>query len=74
MTLTAGYQENVSHAGAEGAKTYKFIFRCLSVLAECSVDEMMLGIDFWMTDRAGDCGTFLEELEKVLKCCAHVIL
>ena len=35
-------------------------------------------VDFWMTDRARDCGKFLEELgigkKKVLKCCAHVLL
>ena len=35
-------------------------------------------IDFWMSDRAGDCSTFLDSLgveeQKALKCCAHLIL
>ena len=77
-TMTTGYQENVSHSGAEGAKAYEFKLKCLSILAECSVDELKTAIDFWITDRAGDCGTLLKELgiefDKILKCCAHVIL
>ena len=44
----------------------------------CTVDDTKNAIDFWMSDRAGDCTTFLKSLnvedEKVLKCCAHMIL
>ena len=41
-------------------------------------NDIKNAIDFWMSDRAGDCTTFLKSLnvedEKVLKCCAHMIL
>ena len=52
--------------------------KCLSVLGGCTVDDIKESIDFWMSDRAGDCSTFLDSLDveeaKVLKCSAHLIL
>jgi hypothetical protein len=76
--LTTGYLENVSHSGSDGASAYEFKLKCLSVLADCSVEELKGSIDFWITDRAGDCATMLQNLgvedEKILKCCAHLIL
>ncbi|CAM1325724.1 Uncharacterised protein at_DN1125 [Pycnogonum litorale] len=61
-TMTTGYQENVSHAVAEGAKAYEHKLQCMSILADCSVDDLKTAIDFWIKDRAGDYGTLLEEL------------
>ena len=52
--------------------------KCLAVLAEITVEELKGKIDFWMTDRARDNTTMFENLgidaQKVLKCCAHIIL
>ena len=78
MTMTTGYIENLSHSGADGATAYEFKLKILSVLADCSVEDIKSEIDFWMTDRAGDCSTLLETLDiessKILKCSAHLIL
>ena len=47
-------------------------------MTDCSVEDIKSEIDFWMTDRAGDCSTLLENLDvessKILKCSAHLIL
>ena len=76
--LTTGYLENVSHSGADGALGYELKLKSLAVLAGVDVEELKSAVDFWITDRAGDCGKLLEGLgieeEKILKCCAHVIL
>ena len=78
ITLTTGYVENVSHSGADGAKAYEFKLNCLAVLANSTVDELKSQIDFWMTDRAGECETLLQNLGvdkgQMLKCSAHIIL
>ena len=78
ITMTTGYQENLSHTGLDGARAYELRLKMLSVLAECSVDDLKSEIDFWITDRAGDCSVLLEKLgvesDKILKCSAHLIL
>ena len=77
-SLTTGYAENSSHSGADGALTYEYKLKVLAALTNSSMDELINNVDFWMTDRAGDCGTLLQflgvEPEKVLKCSAHLIL
>ena len=77
-TMTTGYTENVSHSGADGAASYELKLRCLALLADSDVEDIKSSIDFWMTDRAGDCTTLLQHLgvteEKILKCSAHIIL
>ena len=70
--------ENVSHSGEDGAKAYEFKLNCLAILANSTVDELKSEIDFWMTDRAGECESLLQNLgvdhSKMLKCSAHIIL
>ena len=77
-TLTTGFVENASHSGNDAAKAYEYKLKCLSILADTTVDEIKSNIDFWMTDRASDCTDFLEKLgvetHKVLKCCGHLVL
>ena len=77
-TLTTGYLEHVSHSGADGAAAYEYKLRCLAILLDTDMEEIKTAVDFWMTDRAGDCRKFLEGLgidkKKVLKCCAHILL
>ncbi len=77
-SLTTGYVENVSHTGEDGAKAYDFKLKCLAILAHSTVEEIKSEIDFWMTDRAGDCEVLLQNLgvdpHRILKCCAHIIL
>ncbi|KAK6168581.1 hypothetical protein SNE40_019782 [Patella caerulea] len=76
--FTTGYAENIGHSGVEGAKTYEFKLQCLAILSNSTVGEIKQHVDFWMSDRVGDCGTLLESLviegDRVIKCCAHVIL
>ena len=77
-TLTTGYLENVSPSGADGAAAFEYKLRCFAIMADTDVEEIKTAVDFWMTNRAGDCGKFLEGLgidkKKVLKCCAHILL
>ena len=77
-TLTIGYIENASHSSKDGTKAYEFKLNCLAILANSTVDELKSDIDFWMTDRAGECEILLQNLgidsSKMLKCCAHMIL
>ncbi|KAL4219994.1 Cullin-2 [Mactra antiquata] len=77
-TLTTGYTENISHSGKDGTKAYEFKLKCLALLADTTVNDLKEHIDFWMSDRAGDCNTLLQNLgvseEKAIKCCAHLIL
>ncbi|ESO93018.1 hypothetical protein LOTGIDRAFT_162042 [Lottia gigantea] len=77
-TMTTGYIENVSHTGKDAAKAYEYKLQSLAILADTSLDDIKQHIDFWMTDRAADCSKMLECMEvqsdKILKCCAHVIL
>ena len=77
-TFTTGYIENLSHSGDDGAAAYNHKLKCLSILADCSVEDLKGQIDFWMSDRGSDLDVLLENLgvdeEKRLKCCAHVIL
>ena len=76
--MTTGFIENIGHTGAEGAEGYNYKLKCLAILGNCEVSDLKSSIDFWMSDRAGDCETFLQELEieeqKIIKCCAHLIL
>lgn len=76
--FTTGYSENTSHSGVDSAKTYQHKLQCLAVLTDSSVEEILSSIDFWMADRAGDNSVMLQTLgiaeDKILKCCAHVIL
>lgn len=78
ISLTTGYVENISHSGEDGAKAYEFKLNCLAILANSTVDELKSEIDFWMTDRAGECESLLQNLgvdqSKMLKCSAHIIL
>ena len=78
ISLTTGYVENISHSGEDGAKAYEFKLNCLAILANSTVDELKSEIDFWMTDRAGECEGLLQNLgvdqSKLLKCSAHIIL
>jgi len=77
-TFTTGYVENVSHSGQDAAAAYDMKLKILSVLSDTTVDEIKESIDFWITDRAGDCSIMLQHLgveeDKRLKCNAHVIL
>ena len=77
-TLTTGILENLGHSGLEGAEGYEYKLKVVSVVGGCSVDDIKEAIDFWMSDRAGDCSTFLDSLgieeENALKCSAHLIL
>lgn len=77
-TMTTGYIENISHAGAEGAAAYKHKLEILALLTGSSCDEILEAFDFWMSDRAGDCEKLVEELnipnDRILKCSAHLIL
>ena len=77
-TFTTGYVENVSHSGKDVAAAYDMKLKVLAVLSDTTVDEVKESIDFWMTDRAGDCNVMLEQLgvkeQKKLKCNARVIL
>lgn len=45
---------------------------------QTTVDEIKEHIDFWMSDRAGECSTLLDNLgldeSRNIKCCGHVIL
>ena len=78
LTVTTGYVENISHSGEDGAKAYEFKLKCLAILSNSTVDEVKSAIDFWMTDRAGECDSLLQNLgvdqSKMLKCSAHIIL
>ena len=62
----------------DGAKAYEFKLKCLAILSNSTVDEVKSAIDFWMTDRAGECDSLLQNLgveqSKMLKCSAHIIL
>ena len=77
-TFTTGLSEIVSHEGNEHAKVYEQKLKCLAVSSETTVDELKDFVDFWMSDRAGDNATVFSHLgideERVLKCCAHIIL
>lgn len=77
-SLTTGYTPNMSHSGADAAAAYRYRMKSLAALVDCTEDELLEQVDFWMSDRAGDCATMLRELginnEQVLKCCAHIIL
>ena len=48
------------------------------MLADSTGNKVKDAVDFWMSDRSGDCSVLLKNLrvenEKILKCCAHVIL
>ena len=76
--FTLGFTENISHEGKVAAECYEYRLKCLAVLCNSSVEEIKDNIDFWLSDRAGDCGTMLEHLqiedEKLVKCSAHIIL
>ena len=77
-TMTTGYIENTSISGKDAASAYEFKLRCLAILSNSSVEEIKSSVDFWMFGRAGDCTTLLDNLgiesNKVIKCCAHIIL
>lgn len=62
LLMITGFIENISHSGKDGADAYEFKLTCLAILAKSSLDEIKSQIDFWMTDRASDCRTLLENL------------
>ena len=76
--MTTGFHENIGLTGEEQAEGYQYKLNILSILTGSTVDEIKSHIDVWMSDRAGDCFTFLDSLDvndnKALKCCAHLIL
>lgn len=51
--------------------TYGFKWKCLSILVNTTVEDIKGQVDFWMTERASDCGILLEHLgvdkDKILK-------
>ena len=67
-TMITGYVENTSHSGKDAASAYEFKVRCLAILSNSSVEEI----------KSSDCTTLLDNLgiesNKVIKCCAHIIL
>ena len=71
-TVTLGYPENISLEGKVATDS------CIAVLCNSTLDHIKASIDFWMSDRAGDCGTMLENLnissDKLVKCSGHVVL
>jgi hypothetical protein len=77
-TMTTGYLENVSHSGEDAASGYMYKLQTLAFLANTTVEDIKSSVDFWISDRAGDCGKMLEcldiEQDKILKCSAHLIL
>ena len=77
-TFTTGLSERVGHKGKDHAQVYEEKLKCLAVLSETTVGELKEFIDFWMSDRASDNATMFSHLgiaeERVLKCCAHIIL
>ena len=76
--MKTGYVENISHSEKDGAAAYEFKLRWLVILANSSVDEIKNQVDFWMSDRAADCATLLDNMRinsnQISKCCAHIIL
>lgn len=76
--FTTGFIENKSHEGKISAETYEYKLKCMAVLCNSSLDEIKEYIDFWMTDRASDCSTMLDNMsiedDKKIKCSAHIIL
>ena len=78
QTFTTSYVENVSHSGQDAAAAHDMKLKVLAVLSDSTLDEIKESIDFWITDRAGDCNIMLQHLGveegKKLKCNAHVIL
>ena len=77
-TFTSGFYENVSHKGVDSASTVRHDIAKMAILTDNTYDDMLQLMDFFMTDRAGDADTMLDELdiddEKRLKCNAHVLL
>ena len=77
-TYTSGFYENISHKGIHAADTIRHDIAKMAVLTDNSYKEMEDMIDFFMTDRAGDADTMLNELgieeERRLKCNAHILL
>ena len=76
--VTLGYTENMSHEGKVAAESYEYKMKCLAVLYNSTVEHIKESIDFWISDRAGDSGTLIENLEissdKHIRCTAHVII
>ena len=77
-TYTSGFYQNISHKGIHAADTIRHDIAKMAVLTENTYEEMKDMIDFFMTDRAGDADTMLDELsvaeERKLKCNAHILL
>ena len=61
-TLTTRYLENASLSVADGAAVNECKLRCLAILANTGAEKIKTAVDFWMTNRAGGCGKFLEGL------------
>ena len=74
-SFSTGFNTNSSHSGEESAKTIHDIAK-LAVLTGNTYESMIDMVDFFMTDRAGDC--MLDKLQveekKRLKCNAHMVL
>ena len=77
-TFTSGFYENASHTGVISADTIRHDLAKMAVLTGNSYDDMLGFIDFFMTDRASDSTTMLDNLgvdeSKRLKCNAHIVL
>ena len=76
--MSTGNSEHITHSGAGDAAAYELKLKCLAVLTDCDVEYINSSIDFWMSDRAGDCASHLDNLgitvEQILKCSANIIL
>ena len=77
-TFTSGYYQNISHKGIHAADTIRHDIAKMAVLTENTYEEMIDMFDFFMSDRAGDADTMLDDLdiaeERRLKCNAHILL
>lgn len=73
-----GFRQNVSHAGKDAAEVVKLDISKMAVITGNTYEDMKGMINYFMTDRAGDGDTMLDNLEispeKRLKCNAHVLL
>ena len=77
QTFSTGYLENISHSGFDSASGVQSWLSQMAILTGVSYQELIEMFDFWITDRAGDSDTCLDELgvesEKRMKCNAHIL-
>ena len=76
--VTSGFYENASHGGEFAADTVRHDIAKMAILTGNTYEDMLKFIDFFMTDRAGDATTMLNNLDieegRRLKCNAHIML